>query len=168
MMRQNQTLALHREYSALSNGSLPPYHPMGGVDFSSQANRFASVGMVVENDAQRINAETQEPQDAVVMPDGLGRAVNHLSGRAQNAAIRGWKVRSLQGMANSTTASIALIGGLLLAYGGTDFPGARSIHKVIKDIIRQPEPTVRVLSVGVGGILVAWGWANRDITQETD
>lgn len=168
MMWQNQTLALHREYSALSNGSIPPYHPMGGVEFSSQANKFASVGMVVENDAQRINAETQEPQDAVVMPDGLGRAVSHLSGKAQNAAIRGWKVRSLQGMAKGTKASVAIMGGFLLAYAGTDFPGARAVRDTIKDIIRQPEPTARVLSVGAGGILLAWGWANRDITQEVN
>jgi hypothetical protein len=166
MMRQNQKIELRRGFGALPNGSLSPYHAVGGVDFSSQADRFASVGMVVANDAQRIGAATRTPLPAVVMPDGLGRAVNHLSGPAQNAAVRGWKVSSLKGVSNASKVSVAMFFGGLLVYAGLDFPGARTIRKTVQDVIRQPEPTARVVSVAVGGMALAWAYSNKGPSTE--
>ena len=163
-LRQNQSMLVKREFGNLANGSLPSYGSSSAREFSSTPNRFGSMGMVVAGDSQRIKSSIGTGKSNFAAPKSLGRAVSQMSGPNQNTIINSYKARALSGMSNKGRVSFVMAFGITLVYGGLDFPGARTIRRQIRKVISQPEPTIRIASVIVGGAAIAWANANRDIT----
>jgi uncharacterized protein YjeT (DUF2065 family) len=163
-LNQNQSMLVKREFGNLANGSLPSYGSSSAREFSATANRFGSMGMVIAGDSQRIQASIGKGKSNFAAPKSLGRAVSQMSGPNQNTIINSYKARALSGMSNKGKVSFVMAFGITLVYGGLDFPGARTIRRQIQKIIAQPESTIRIASVIVGGVAIAWANANRDIT----
>ena len=144
---QTQRYTIKRAYASTMNGSMPPYHPSVGRDFSGTANRHQSFGMVVAGDASRVSSDLGPKP--VVLDTGLD--FSDLDGVNANM----YRSLAMGAVNTSATVNLGVVVGVALVFAGLDFPLARPIYQKAKEIFQRPKPLIQAGLIATGAMLTA-------------